>query len=166
MRTQFVSARSNYDKKSGDSSGREVTTQAYYDMNKQFGGQSYILRIVDTDTRHKVADYGKQIASNNNVGYSQDDRYSLLEQLKKVKKPSKITKKCNCDCSSLVGAIMYLMGYTDFNKWTSTRTLQADFTRSMKKNGVAYKVIKFKSQDQLKKGDIINNESHHVVIVI
>lgn len=166
MRTKFVSARSNWDSKPGDGNGKEVMIQPYYDMNKQFGGQSYILRIVDTETRHKVAEYGKQIANNNKVGYSQSDRYSLLEQLKKVKKPSKITKKCACDCSSLVGAIMYLMGYTDFNKWTSTRTLQADFTRSMKKNGVAYKVIPFKSQDQLKKGDIVNNDAHHVVIVI
>lgn len=144
MREFFGSARSNYDGVSGDSSGKEVVIQPYYDFNKQFG-ESYILRVSNKELRHKLASYAKAICTNDKIGYSQADRYSLLEEIKKVGKIGAITKKVNCDCSSMVGAIMYRAGFHDFNKWTSTRTLIVDFENSMKRNKRKYKIIKFKN---------------------
>lgn len=165
MREFFASARSNYDGVSGDSTGKEVVIQPYYDFNKQFG-ESYILRICNKELRHKNALYGKAICTNDMIGYSQADRYSLLEQLKKVGKIGNVTTRCNCDCSSMIGAIMYRAGYRDFNKWTSTRTLIVDFEKCMKAHKIKYKIIKFKKQSQLYKGDILLNEKSHVVVVL
>lgn len=166
MRSKFAGARSNYDGKSGDSSGKEICIHKYYNFNKEFG-QSYILRISDVTTRHRLPVYAKAICKNDLIGYSQQDRYSLIENLKKTVKIGDIKTKCNCDCSSMIGAIMYRMGFKSFNYWTSTRTMKSDFEKCMKQYGIKYRIIKFSGdQNDLRKGDILLNEQRHVVVVM
>lgn len=145
----------------GDQDKKEVKIAPYYEF-----GQSVILRITDKKERHKISSYATAIAKNDNIGYSQSDRYSLYDILASGCKINDVKKKCNVDCSQMIASIFLRMGYKDFNKWTATTTLQRDFETCLKKHKVKYKVLKFKGQSQLYKGDILLNPKTHVVVVL
>lgn len=165
MRTQFAyasrSETGGKNGKGGDQDKKEVKVAPFYNF-----GQTVILRIVDKNERHRVATYGKAIALNDNVGYSQADRYSLYDCLTSGCKIGDVKKKCNVDCSQMIACIMLRMGYKDFNKWTATTTLEKDFINCMKNHKRDYKVLKYKNQSQLLKGDILLNPKTHVVVVL
>lgn len=162
MRKLFVGARSDFDKKLGDSSGKEICVHSFYDFNKYWKtGKNYILRIRSNQKRKDMANFGKQIANNNLIGYSQAKRYTLLEEAKKNKMKFKtITKKCACDCSSMVMTILRKQGF-NISQWTTT----ANLITNMKLAGIDFEVIPYESQKQLKYGDILLNTVNHVVIV-
>lgn len=164
-RTKFahasISETGSRNGKAGDQTGREVKISPFYDF-----GQTTILRISDNDERHRVSKYAQAIVKNDNIGYSQADRYSFYEQLLKVSRICDVKKKCNTDCSQMIASIMLRMGYADFNKWTRTGTLEEDFKKCMERHNVKYKVIKYKNQEQLCKGDILLKPNKHVVVVL
>lgn len=90
----------------GDQTGREVAVGPYY----QFG-QNVILRFRDPALGVKAADIMKRCCNNSAFGYSQGGRTGAYTQLKKAGwNPDKVTTKCNCDCSSLVAAVVNAVG--------------------------------------------------------
>lgn len=97
--------------KAGDQTGKEVCIRTWY--NKNWG---YVLRITNEEVRKQFANNMIDLAKNDNVGYDQNQRNTLLTQAKKVKFDfTKISTACECDCSSLVtiallGAIYTVLG--------------------------------------------------------
>jgi len=165
MRTKFAYAsRSEKLGKSGDAGdqdGKEVKVAPYYEF-----GATHILRVLDNDKRHHIANHAQAIAKNELVGYSQNDRYSLYDQLIKVRYINKLSKKCNTDCSQLVACCLLREGFKAFNKWSYTGSMIKDFENCMQQYKEPYKVIKFEKQEQLKKGDILLNPKSHAVVVL
>lgn len=80
--------------KPGDQTGREVSTQVFYVHKKGW----YVLRAKSADVANKIASAMYTACANDNIGYSQSDRYGV------VKKGVNTKTKVNCDCSSLVRA--------------------------------------------------------------
>lgn len=78
---------------SGDDWKGELRLQNFY-MNKK-GWR--VLRPIDPDLAEAIARLGIEAVNNKNIGYSQNDRYSLSKA-----GGVRTKKKCNCDCSTLV----------------------------------------------------------------
>lgn len=101
----------------GDQSGKEVCIRSWY--NKPW---SHVLRLKNEKVRNKLANNMIDLAKNDNVGYDQNQRNSLLTQAVKVNFDlSKITTKCECDCSSAItvcvlGAIYNVLGKEEYEK--------------------------------------------------
>jgi hypothetical protein len=70
----------------------EVSMQKFYVHTKGW----IILRPKTADVAIRLAQSMKNACNNNNIGYNQSDRYSLLYE------STSTDKKVNCDCSSLV----------------------------------------------------------------
>ena len=81
--------------KAGDQTKFEVSTQDFYQHPKGW------LVLRPTAFAKEIAKNMRDACENNNIGYSQTDRYSLMRALEKVDSFKEVGK-CNCDCSSLV----------------------------------------------------------------
>ena len=91
----------------GDQSGTEWYIRTWYP-----GGWIAVFRHPDAKVRSMLASMAEAAARNDNVGYDQSERLTFWNQLQKVGyDPSKISVKCEADCSSGVGAIVKGAGY-------------------------------------------------------
>ena len=81
-----------YGGKAGDQTGKEVSTQAFYVHSKGW----YILRAKNANIANGIASAMARACANNNIGYNQYNRLSVL----KYGTASKTATEC--DCSSLV----------------------------------------------------------------
>lgn len=164
----------------GDQTAKEVCIRTMY-----FSSWDMVLRIENEKVRTQFANNMIDLAKNNNVGYDQGQRNSLLAQAKKVNFDfSKITTKCECDCSSAItacvlGAIHKVLGEESYNKAykvlvvegnsATTSTLKS---RMSKLTNIDLKVSVFTASayvnDTAKAvfGDIYNKAGSHVICYI
>lgn len=103
-----ISEYGTIDGRGGDQTGREVAQEPYYLHSLGWD----VLRCIAPD-RALMMSYDMASACNNvNIGYSQNDRYSVLYEAAKVAYDlAKIENPCNADCSSLVRACLIYAGY-------------------------------------------------------
>lgn len=155
----------------GDQTGREVTTRNWYDK-----GWDCVLRPISPYVADTSARYVEDVCANNNVGYDQGSstttgRNSLREQSIKVGwNAKKITKPCNCDCSSLMAAAAEAADvniYPQYNKGNApaTGTMRAKFKATGE-----YMVLtdkKYTDSDKyLMRGDILLRAGSHTAMVL
>lgn len=101
----------------GDSTKKEVCIRTWYSK-----AWKYVLRIKNEKVRIAFANNMIDIAKNDKIGYDQNQRNTLLTQAKKVNFDfSKISVKCECDCSSAVtiaylAAVWKALGEAQYNK--------------------------------------------------
>lgn len=86
--------------RAGDQTNREVATEPYY--RHRLGW--YLLRPKEAAVANKLAQAMREGCFNDNIGYSQSDRYGVINNLKIYGSIAKIKVKTNADCSSLVRA--------------------------------------------------------------
>ncbi len=144
----------------GDSTKKEVCTRSWYN-----GTWDFMAIHPDEVVRAKHASAVEAACVNNNVGYGQSDRNTLNTEAKKVSYDiSKITNKCNCDCSALQNVAAKASGakgvtYTS-NGWT-TRTMKS------KLKAAGYVIIEDKtyltSSTYCVKGAIYVRAGYHTV---
>lgn len=145
--------------KLGDQTGKEVCTRSWY--NKDW---DCVVRPKTTKLRNQIAKIGIALAKNNKIGYDQNNRLTLYNQLKANNFDyKKVTKPCACDCSSFVSVIVNCCGI---------RVNPSSTTRNLKQNLLAtgeFKVLTVakytKQKENLKKGDILIKTGNHTVIV-
>ena len=164
----------------GDQTAKEVCIRTMY-----FSSWDMVLRIENEKVRTQFANNMIDLAKNDNVGYDQGQRNSLLAQAKKVNFDfSKIKTKCECDCSSAItacvlGAIHKVLGEEAYNKAykvlvvegnsATTSTLKS---RMSKLTNIDLKVSVFTASayvnDTAKSvfGDIYNKAGSHVICYI
>lgn len=149
--------------KAGDQTGDEVIITDWYIHKKKW----VLLRCTDIDKREKIAYAMEKACKNKDIGYDQDQRYTLFDNVKnKNFDPSKTTKRVETDCSELTRVcIAYAYG-KDITGKLRTRYLPKTLvnTRKFKK----YTSAKYcKSSDYLKRGDILCTPTKgHVVVVL
>lgn len=164
----------------GDQTRKEICIREWYDKH-----WNMLLRIEDEEVRTNFANNMIDLAKNDNVGYDQWQRNTLLKEAEKVGFDfTKITTKCECDCSSAIticvlGAIYKVLGKVvyekakailviDFNCAT-TSTLKARMT-NLKHLGIVVNVYTSKdyvhSTTKAVFGDIYNKSGSHVVCYI
>ena len=146
--------------KSGDQTGGEWTIRSWY--NRPW---TCVIRHPNDNVKEKIAEYAKAAAKNDNIGYDQWNRLSFWEELKKVNyDPSKITTKCEADCSSGVAAIVKAVGNTlgiKSLKDISESMYTGNERTLLKKAGFSvYTATKYRTSDQyLLPGDILLYET-------
>ena len=142
--------------RAGDQTKKEVATEPYYSHPKGW----YMLRAKDIELAKKIAQAMREGCSNDNIGYSQSDKYGVITNLKTYGRIAKISVKTNADCSSLVRACCIQAGINvgDFNTASEVAVLE--------KTGAFDKAVAVTSGTKLQEGDILVTRSKgHTVIV-
>ena len=142
--------------RAGDQTKREVATEPYYSHPKGW----YMLRAKDTEIAKKIGQAMCEGCSNDNIGYSQSDRYGVITNLKVYGRIAKIAVKTNADCSSLVRACCIQAGINvgDFNTASEVAVLE--------RTGAFNKAVAVTPSTKLQVGDIlVTRTKGHTVIV-
>ena len=147
----------------GDQTGKEVFIRSWYK-----GNWNVVLRPKKSSLAEKSAKFVEDVCKNSAIGYDQGGRNSLYTQAKKVGfDGTKITTKCECDCSSFmhVAAIAGGANIPYGTNGATTRTMRSKFAA----NG-DYQVLtdsKYLTSDKyLKRGDILIREGAHTVMAL
>lgn len=92
----------------GDQTGREVCTQKWYSSGN---GWNYVLRPKSAEIAEKMAAACEWICASNLVGYDQSQRNTLYNELEKLNWDyTKLTTKCETDCSAFMGTCAKIAG--------------------------------------------------------
>lgn len=158
--------------KAGDQNGKEVKISNWYSYGKT--GWDVVIRPKDRTKAHKMAEAMKAACANDNIGYDQWQRESLLAEVKKVGNDfSKITTPTETDCSALVATVIVATGTPEEKMRNKGRNNKLAYTGDLKSLCAAsgeFTILTEKkyltSGDYLLEGDIILNEKNHVVIAI
>lgn len=147
--------------KAGDQTGKEVSAQTWYKHSKGWR----VFRANNSACAEKIAQDMKYACANNNIGYDQNQRNTLYNVAKKVGfNCSKVTQKCETDCSALVRVCCAYAGILLPNFRTATEP------NVLLKSG-KFTELKGKkytdSPDYLLAGDIlVTKKSGHTVVVL
>ena len=142
--------------RAGDQTKREVATEPYYSHRLGW----YMLRAKDIEVAKKIGQAMCEGCSNDNIGYSQSDRYGVITNLKVYGRIAKIAVKTNADCSSLVRACCIQAGINvgDFNTASEVAVLE--------RTGAFNKAVAVTPSTKLQVGDIlVTRTKGHTVIV-
>lgn len=143
----------------GDQTKKEVCTRSWY--SKPW---TYVIRPKDSNVAEKIAKAMEQACANDNVGYDQYQRTTLYAQAKALNWDiSKITTKCECDCSSLVAVCVNASGIKvskDIYTGNQLKSLEATggFT-------ILTEAKYISRSDYLKRGDILLGKGHTAVVL-
>jgi hypothetical protein len=147
----------------GDQTSKEVCTRSWYN-----GGWQFVLRPKTSTLAEKSAKACEKGCANNNIGYDQNQRNTLYTQAKKVGYDlSKITTKCETDCSAFM-TVCAITGGANIeygSNGPTTSTMESKFSASED-----YSVLtdsKYLTSDKyLKRGDILVKAGSHTVMVL
>lgn len=142
----------------GDQTGSEVATQPYYMHSLGW----YCLRSKSVDVANKIATAMQQACDNNNIGYDQSQRNTVMTQLKKYGSLAAIKTKCEADCSALVRACIYQASGKDVgNIYTG------NLASVLEGSGLFEERFSVSSESQLYNGDVLVTKSKgHTVVVV
>lgn len=145
--------------KVGDQTQKEVCTRAWYSEP-----WTIVFRPKTSSVAEKIAVAMEQACSNDNVGYDQSQRTTLYTHAKsKNWDLSKITVKCECDCSALVSVCINAAGIpVDKNMYTGNE-------EALLRETGKFKVLTSKKyvcvDTSLKRGDILLGNGHTAVVL-
>lgn len=147
----------------GDQTGKEVMITDHYIHAKGW----VLLRCNDVDMRERIAQAMEAACKNSQIGYDQNQRYTLFNNVKdKGFNPSKTTKKVETDCSGLVRVCVAYAYGKDVTGDMTTSNLPSILV----KTGLFTKYTSSKycqSSAYLRRGDILCTRTKgHVVIVL
>lgn len=145
--------------KAGDQTSKELLVQDWY--NKKWLA---VFRAKDSKVAEQIAYAMEQACANNNIGYDQSQRTTLFNLVKKYNFDlSKVTEKCECDCSSLVAVCVNAAGikvnkdmYTGNQKTVLSNTGKFEVLTTTKY------LIK---PDYLQRGDILLGPGHTAIVL-
>lgn len=143
----------------GDQTKKEVCTRSWY--SKPW---TSVIRPKDSNVAEKIAKAMEQACANDNIGYDQNQRTTLFTQAKAMNWDiSKITTKCECDCSSLVAVCVNAAGIS------VSKDIYTGNEKTALANTGAFTVLtesKYVSKaDNLKRGDILLGSGHTAIVL-
>ena len=149
--------------KAGDQTKKEVSTQNWYQHSKGWR----VFRAKNREKARRIAECMKAACANNNIGYDQYQRNTLYTKAKPYDfDVSKVTAKCETDCSALVRVCCERAGITGLPSGFRT----ANMANYLLKTGefVELKGDKYtKKSTYLGAGDIlVTRTSGHTVVVL
>lgn len=150
----------------GDQTGKEVCVRSWY--NKPWG---CVIRFLDSRIAEKVAKCMEMAAANDNIGYDQNQRNTLLNKCRKYNYDvSRVSEPCETDCSALVSVACMYAGIPEstltYNgNCATTRTLRS-ILKSTGEVEIYTTALYTSKTDRLKRGDILLKEGSHVAVVV
>lgn len=143
----------------GDQTGKEVYKRTWYSKPWHT-----VFRAKSATVAEKIAKAMEQACANNNIGYDQYQRTTLFT-LAKAKKwdISKVTEKCETDCSALVAVCCNAAGVTvSKDIYTGNQTVALKATGKF----TIYTDSKYtKSSSYLMRGDILLGNGHTAIVL-
>lgn len=145
----------------GDQTGKEVCAENWYLHPKGW----VVLRAKDPAVAEKIAQDMQWACDNQNIGYDQDQRDTLYSAAKKVGfNCSKVTTKCETDCSALVRVCVNYAGITVGDFYTGNEVAVLMKTGQFEEL-TAKKYTE--SSSYLQRGDILVTKStYHTAVVL
>ena len=153
------SEKGNAEGKKGDQTGNEVSVSDWYD-----GSWIAVYRPQRDTVAFRIANTMQIATENNNIGYGQTDRLSLMKAAEQCNfELEKISEPVNCDCSSLVAVCCNAAGVgVPFSMTTRSMDISlmgtGEFIR-LKDNRY------LKNPDYLKRGDILRKNGHTCIVL-
>lgn len=152
--------------KAGDQTTKEVCIRTWYSKPWQ-----YVIRFKNKEMREKVAYAMERACNNDNIGYDQSQRNTLLINARNVGyDPGLVTTPCETDCSALVVLACIYAGIPESSLVSSGNSAT---TSTLRKRLVSTGEIEvfnenqyIESDDYLLRGDILLREGSHVVVAI
>lgn len=147
----------------GDQTGRELSTQNWYKHKKGWR----VFRAVSGSAALKISDFVGDACDSPLIGYDQWDRHTLYNAIKGDGfNLSKLKKKVECDCSSLVRTALAYAGITGIPESFRTGNMPSVLLGTGK--FVELKGAKYTDQSAyLGRGDIlVTKTSGHTVVVL
>lgn len=150
----------------GDQTKKEVYVRSWY--NKPW---SYLIRFTDRIMANKLADCMEMACANDNIGYDQNQRNTLLKEARKYNyNVSKVKVPCETDCSALVSVACMYAGIpestlTYHGNCATTRTLR-QILKATGEVEIYSTPLYVSCVDRLKRGDILLKEGAHVAVVV
>lgn len=143
----------------GDQTGGEVCIRYWYSEP-----WTSVIRPNDSAIAEKIATAMEQACTNNKIGYDQSQRTTLYTQAKMVGwNLSKITTKCECDCSSLIAVCVNAAGI-NISKDIYTGNEKAALVETGK--FTVYITSEYtRSDNYLKRGDILLGDGHTAIVL-
>ena len=121
----------------------------------------YLLRPKDVSVANAIAKSMQNACDNNNIGYCQGHRTTVITQLQKYGSMAAIVEKTEADCSSLVRGCCIEAGFDPGNFNTSTEA------SCLEKTGKFEKKVVVTSSTILYNGDVLVTKTKgHTVIVV
>ena len=144
----------------GDQTGAEVRIQNWYSYP-----WNCIIRPHSATVAEKMASTMEILCKGNLVGYDQYQRTTLFTELQKVGwDASKLTTKCETDCSAMVAVCANAAGVAvSKDIWTG---IMVSAFKATGQFDVLYDSKYLTSGDYLVRGDILLNEAHHTAIAL
>lgn len=146
----------------GDQNGQELM---YEDFGDNKWGFTKVFRVRDIDMAERIGDGVLQACRNDNIGYSQSDRYSMQTEMEKAGSIYGIKNKCNCDCSSLVRNACTIAGVRHQSGAQLSKYMRTYTQRDELMNTGLFEELVWKSGMKLYKGDILWKNGHTGTIV-
>ena len=147
--------------KPGDQTGKEVSTQNWYAHSKGWR----VFRARDAYVRERIAKAMEHACANNRIGYNQNQRNDLFNQVRDAGfDPSAAKRDTQTDCSALVRVCCCYAGITVGNFNTANEASYLLATGAfVELTGSEYT----RSSDRLRKGDIlVTRTKGHTVVVL
>lgn len=142
--------------KAGDQTTREVSEQSYYTHTKGWN----VIRANTKALAQSLAKAMKSACDNDNIGYSQSDRFGVINAVKQYGSLAKIAIPVNADCSSLVRACCIECGFDPGNFTT------ANEAKVLEATGKFLPAMAVSNSSMLRAGDILVTKTKgHTVIV-
>ena len=143
----------------GDQTGKEVYKRTWYSKPWHT-----VFRPKSPEIAEKIAKAMEQACANNNIGYDQYQRTTLYTQAKaKNWDISKVTTKCETDCSALVAVCCNAAGVTvSKDMYTGNETAVLKGTGKFDVFTASKYVI---SSDYLLRGDILLGTGHTAIVL-
>lgn len=141
-----------------DSGPLEVVTEPWY--NKSGNEWYVVLRHSNATFANAVGNFAAAIAANENVGYDQTTRDSLLAQLNANNFDLSRVAPCACDCSSMVRVCCIYAGTDPGDIYTGSEEGALNAIGFQSLRGSEYISV----PDNLKKGDILLRSGHTAIV--
>ena len=150
----------------GDQTGKEVCIRSWYNKPWQ-----YVIRFRAAVKAEKVAQAMEWAAANDNIGYDQNQRNTLLKEARKYNYDvSKVKVKCETDCSALVAVACIYAGVPESFMTVSGNCAHTRDLRQLLMNtglvDVYSSALYTQKTDKLKRGDILLKPGSHVAVVV
>lgn len=141
----------------GDQNGKEVCIQSYYMHSKGW----YLYRAKDAAVAERLATAMLDACNNDNIGYDQGERLTIISQLERYGTLKKIATKTEADCGTLVRACCIQAGFDTGNFNTASEGA------ALEKTGMFESRKSVTSSTELFDGDILVTKTKgHTVIVV
>lgn len=140
----------------GDQTGNEVSTQPYYMHSKGW----YLLRPIEISDANAIAGAMQSACDNNNIGYCQGHRTTVIAMLQKYGSMAAIKEKTEADCGTLVRGCCIEAGFDPGNFTT------ANEAACLEKTGRFEKKVAVTSSTVMYNGDVLVTKTKgHTVVV-